>query len=123
VGVNVSKEVAWYRTDSFVSEGEQMESASEHIFLTSDGGYMSVNDQGFGIGLLKLQAYSGEYNDEESTASSASSASSVFKGKGVLSSEHVGVVGRGVLMLMKALVGGRLAVFTLVVYVAMFTLL
>ena len=44
----------WSRTDSFVVEGESMETASEYIIQGQDGAYASVMDQGFGIGLLIL---------------------------------------------------------------------
>ena len=44
----------WSRTDSFVIEGETMETASEYIIQGQGGAYASVMDQGFGIGLLVL---------------------------------------------------------------------
>ena len=51
-------EQVWYRTDSFYFEagGEAAATASEYVFRTQDGGYASVMDQDFGIGLMVLQA-------------------------------------------------------------------
>ena len=43
--------------DSFIetnADGEVADAASEYIALLPDGGFLSVVDQGFGIGLLKL---------------------------------------------------------------------
>ena len=47
----------WSRVDSyaFPGEGEAAESASEYVFRTASGGYGSVVDQDFGIGMLLVQ--------------------------------------------------------------------
>ena len=50
-------EIVWQRVDSFIEtnvDGEVADAASEYIALLPDGGFLSVVDQGFGIGLLKL---------------------------------------------------------------------
>jgi len=48
--------IVWQRVDSFdLGTGEAGGSAAcEYVSLTSDGGFMSVVDQGFGIGIIKL---------------------------------------------------------------------
>ena len=48
----------WSRVDSFVEGGEYLESASEYVSLNANGEVMSVVDQGFGIGILTLEASS-----------------------------------------------------------------
>lgn len=53
VKLNNQGGVDWHRVDSF----KGFESASEHIAITEDGGLISVNDQDFGIGLLKLAPF------------------------------------------------------------------
>ena len=47
-------DAVWQRVDSFMENGvpEVADSASEYVFLTTDGRVASVVDQGFGIGLL-----------------------------------------------------------------------
>ncbi|MGB0591799.1 MAG: hypothetical protein ACPGU1_19140 [Myxococcota bacterium] len=47
----------WHRVDSFVEEGADdgvPDAASEYIALLPDGGFLSIVDQGFGLGLMKL---------------------------------------------------------------------
>jgi outer membrane protein assembly factor BamB len=46
----------WRRLDNFSEEGSDDvgPSACEHVALTSDGGLLAVNDEGFGIGLMRL---------------------------------------------------------------------
>ena len=58
VEVDQNGNEVWSRTDSFVfpGENEAAESASEYVFRTSSGGYASVIDQDFGIGLMVIEA-------------------------------------------------------------------
>ena len=46
----------WSSVDSFVAEDEYLESASEYVSLSADGKVVSIVDQGFGIGILALEA-------------------------------------------------------------------
>jgi hypothetical protein len=58
-------QIVWQRVDSFVEAGtgdDVADSASEYIALLPDGGFLSVVDQGFGIGLLGLAAENGQGN-------------------------------------------------------------
>ena len=51
-------DLLWQRVDSFVEEGAEdgvADAASEYVALLSDGGFLSVVDQGFGLGLLVLE--------------------------------------------------------------------
>ena len=51
----------WHRVDSFLEPGETEapDTASEYVSLKADGSVVSIVDQGFGIGVLVLQAQSG----------------------------------------------------------------
>eukprot|EP00462_Mataza_sp_D1_P007010 CAMPEP_0175121838 /NCGR_PEP_ID=MMETSP0087-20121206/1384_1 /TAXON_ID=136419 /ORGANISM="Unknown Unknown, Strain D1" /LENGTH=474 /DNA_ID=CAMNT_0016403411 /DNA_START=157 /DNA_END=1581 /DNA_ORIENTATION=+ len=51
-----SMNASWYRTESFVEAGETKAgaSASEHVAFFPDGSILSVNDMGFGIGMLQI---------------------------------------------------------------------
>ena len=48
--------LVWRRLDNFSEEGSDDvgPSACEHVALTSDGGLLAVNDEGLGIGLMRL---------------------------------------------------------------------
>ena len=51
-------DLLWQRMDSFVEPGagdDVSDAASEYVALLPNGGFMSVVDQGFGIGLLALE--------------------------------------------------------------------
>ena len=54
LGLNAEGEERWSRTDSFQFPGEKevAASASEYVIRTQSGGFASVVDQDFGIGLL-----------------------------------------------------------------------
>ena len=54
IGLDASGNQKWSRTDSFVfpGENEAAASASEYVIRTQSGGYASIVDQDFGIGLL-----------------------------------------------------------------------
>jgi hypothetical protein len=61
IEINGDGEELWYRTDSYYFADEPQEgaaSASEYVIKTSDGNYVSVIDQDFGIGIMML-----EYSD------------------------------------------------------------
>ena len=58
VKLDKSGQEVWSRVDSFVEGGEYLESASEYVSLSANGEVMSVVDQGFGIGILTLEASS-----------------------------------------------------------------
>jgi hypothetical protein len=60
LGIDGQGAQVWHRTDSFYfDEGsDAAASASEYIIATSNGGFASVIDQDFGIGLLQLSEIS-----------------------------------------------------------------
>ena len=58
VKVDKNGQEVWSRVDSFVEGSEHLESASEYVSLSATGEIMSVVDQGFGIGVLTLEATS-----------------------------------------------------------------
>lgn len=51
----------WHRVDSFLEPGETEapDTASEYVSLKADGSVVSIVDQGFGIGVMVLEAQSG----------------------------------------------------------------
>lgn len=58
--------VVWQRMDSFVEPNTNdgvADSASEYVALLSNGGFLSIVDQGFGIGLLALNPEGTEPSD------------------------------------------------------------
>ena len=59
IEVDASGEELWHRTDSYYFEGETeaAESASEYVVPARDGGFASVVDQDFGIGLMLLEPF------------------------------------------------------------------
>ena len=58
VKVDKNGQEVWSRVDSFIEGSEHLESASEYVSLSATGEIMSVVDQGFGIGILTLEATS-----------------------------------------------------------------
>ena len=59
-------EMLWHRVDSFIEEGAEDElpdSASEYVALLPNGGFLSIVDQGFGVGLLALSPESSGASD------------------------------------------------------------
>lgn len=68
VKVDKNGQEVWSRVDSFVEGSEYLESASEYVSLSATGEIMSVVDQGFGIGVLTLEATSSNRPIESGTS-------------------------------------------------------